>query len=62
MCGKLAYREMSFASYLLAVAMPLRKVCLQCKAAVPVSRKTCEECMVVDHLHVFTKQSDACII
>ena len=31
----------------LAVSMPPTKVCLQCKAAVPVRRKTCERC---DHV------------
>ena len=31
----------------LAVNMPPTKVCLQCKAAVPVRRKTCERC---DHV------------
>ena len=28
----------------LAVSMPPTKVCPQCKAAVPVRRKTCERC------------------
>ena len=28
----------------LAVSMPATKVCLQCKAAVPVRWKTCEHC------------------
>ena len=31
----------------LAVSMPSTKVCPQCKAAVPVRRKTCERC---DHV------------
>ena len=31
----------------LAVCMPPTKVCPQCKAAVPVRRKTCERC---DHV------------
>ena len=31
----------------LAVSMPPTKVCPQCKAAVPVRRKTCERC---DHV------------
>ena len=34
----------------LAVSMPPTKVCPQCKAAVPVRRKTCERCD-----HVFRK-------
>ena len=32
---------------LLAVSMPPTKVCPQCKAAVPVRRKTCERCDLV---------------
>ena len=32
------------AYWLLAVSMPPTKVCPQCKAAVPVRRKTCERC------------------
>ena len=36
-----------FASSPLAVSMPPTKVCLQCKAAVPVKRKTCERCDLV---------------
>ena len=31
----------------LAVSMPPTKVCPQCKAAVPVKRKTCERCDLV---------------
>ena len=31
----------------LAVSMPPTKVCPQCKAAVPVRRKTCERCDLV---------------
>ena len=31
----------------LAVSMPPAKLCQQCKAAVPVRRKTCERC---DHV------------
>ena len=31
----------------LAVSMPPTKLCLQCKAAVPVKQKTCERC---DHV------------
>jgi len=31
----------------LAVGMPPTKVCPQCKAAVPVRRKTCERCDLV---------------
>ena len=31
----------------LAVSMPPTKVCLQCKAAVPVRQKTCERCDLV---------------
>ena len=37
-----------FADYWsLAVSMPPTKLCSQCKAAVPVRRKTCERC---DHV------------
>ena len=36
-----------FDSWPLAVSMPPTKVCPQCKAAVPVRRKTCECC---DHV------------
>ena len=40
----------------LAVSMPPTKVCPQCKAAVPVRRKTCEHCD-----HVFrSKQKAEC--
>ena len=31
----------------LAVSMPPTKLCPQCKAAVPVRRKTCERCNLV---------------
>ena len=37
----------SFDYWPLAVSMPPTKVCPQCKAAVPVRRKTCERC---DHV------------
>ena len=42
----------------LAVSMPPTKVCPQCKAAVPVRRKTCERCD-----HVFrSKRKAECIL
>ena len=52
-CSRLGLGETFFASscslnyWPLAVSMPPTKVCPQCKAAVPVRRKTCERC---DHV------------
>ena len=37
---------------LTVLSMPLTKVCPQCKAAVPIRRKTCERCD-----HVFRKEN-----
>ena len=39
----------------LAVGMPPTKVCSQCKAAVPVRRKTCERC---DHVFRFKRKAE----
>ena len=41
----------------LAVSMPPTKLCSQCKAAVPLRRKTCKRC---DHVSIQTKASVIC--
>ena len=42
--GEMFFANSIIAYWQLAVSMPPTKVCLQCKAAVPVGRKTCEHC------------------
>ena len=45
--GETFFGSSIIACWPLAVSMPLTKVCPQCKAAVPVRRKTCERCDLV---------------
>ena len=54
--GETFFASSNIAYWPLAVSMPPTKVCPQCKAAVPVRRKTCERCDLV----FFEKQSVIC--
>jgi len=45
--GETFFASSIIAYWQLAVSMPPTKVCPQCKAAVPVGRKTCERCDLV---------------
>ena len=45
--GETFFASSIIAYWPLAVSMPPTKVCPQCKAAVPVRRKTCERCDLV---------------
>ena len=45
--GETFFASSIIAYWPLAVSMPPAKVCLQCKAAVTVRRKTCERCDLV---------------
>ena len=45
--GETFFASSIIAYWPLAVSMPSTKVCPQCKAALPVRRKTCERCDLV---------------
>ena len=45
--GETFFASSIIAYWPLAVSMPPTKVCPQCKAIVPVRRKTCEHCDLV---------------
>ena len=54
--GETFFASSIIANWPLAVSMPPTKVCPQCKAAIPVRRKTCEHCDLVSN----EKQSVFC--